>query len=168
MTSLKVVMIEGFLPKINQIYLKCCISIAEFRSAKESAEYEACTFKLNNKSIIYRTAKITPTKIGQFVTIWKRNESEVTEPYHNNDDFDFLVITTLNGEHFGQFIFPKSVLLTKGIISGTNSVGKRGIRVYPAWDSTTSKQAKKTQEWQLAYFVNFDDDYPALLKKLLK
>jgi hypothetical protein len=29
-----------------------------------------------------------------------------------------------------------------------------GIRVYPIWDKPTSKQALKTQLWQLSYFVN--------------
>ncbi|WP_205943125.1 MepB family protein [Pedobacter cryotolerans] len=161
-------MIEGILPKIIQLYDKCGVSFTEFNKQKESIEYDACTFKLNGKSVICRTAKITPTKIGQFVTVWKRSENGITIPFNINDNFDFFVITTLNGKLFGQFIFPKSVLLAKGVISGENSAGKRGIRVYPPWDLTTSKQAQKTQHWQLAYFVNFDDDYPALIKKLLK
>lgn len=161
-------MIEEILPKINQLYNRCGLSFTEFHTEKESAEYDACTFKLNGKSVICRTAKITPTKIGQFVTVWKRNENGVTAPFNINDNFDFFVITTLNGELSGQFIFPKSVLLAKGVISGGNSVGKRGIRVYPSWDLASNKQAQKTQHWQLAYFVNFADDYPALIKKLLK
>ena len=161
-------MIEGISSKINQIYGECGLSFSEFQTEKESAEYDACTFKLNGKSVICRTAKITPTKIGQFVTVWKRNKNGVTAPFNINDNFDFFVITTLNGELSGQFIFHKSVLLAKGVISGENSVGKRGIRVYPSWDLATNKQAQKTQHWQLAYFLNFADDYSALIKKLLK
>jgi hypothetical protein len=161
-------MIEEILPKINQFYNKCGLSYTEFHKEIESAEYDACTFKLNGNSVISRTAKITPTKIGQFVTVWKRNENGVTAPFNINDNFDFFVITTLNRELFGQFIFPKSVLLAKGVISGENSVGKRGIRVYPSWDLASNKQAQKTQHWQLDYFVNLADDYPALIKKLLK
>ena len=38
----------------------------------ESQEYGACEFEMNNKQIKFRVAKITPTKIGQFVTFWKR------------------------------------------------------------------------------------------------
>ena len=37
------------------------------------------------------------------------------------------------------------------------------IRVYPKWENPTSKQAIKTQKWQLAYFVeaNDADRFPA-------
>ncbi|MNT01813.1 MepB protein [compost metagenome] len=35
---------------------------------------------------------------------------------------------------------------------------KEGIRVYPPWDTTNSKQAQKTQNWQLAYFLNVPKD----------
>ncbi len=38
----------------------------------ESQEYGASTFEMNNKIIKFRVAKITPTKVGQFVTFWKR------------------------------------------------------------------------------------------------
>jgi hypothetical protein len=31
--------------------------------------------------------------------------------------------------------------------------GKRAIRVYPPWDKAESRQAEKTQKWQLEYFV---------------
>ena len=161
-------MIEDYLARIKQIYNKFAISISAFRLEKESSDYHACNFKLNGKSIIYRSAKITPTKIGQFVAIWKRNENGLTAPFHTNDDFDFFVVTTLNGKHSGQFIFPKSELFTRGIISGENALGKRGIRVYPPWDLTVNKTAKKTQDWQLTYFVNFNDDTPAIMEILLK
>ena len=35
----------------------------------ESHDYDACTFLLNNKYVLFRSAKITPTKNGQFVTL---------------------------------------------------------------------------------------------------
>jgi hypothetical protein len=38
------------------------------------------------------------------------------------------------------------------IISTHLKEGKRGMRVYPPWDLPSSKQAKKTQQWQLPYF----------------
>lgn len=139
------------------IYNKCELDFSNLKIEKESIEYDACTFKLNNKSIIYRLAKITPTKVGQFVTIWKRNENGQTEPFHVDDDFDLMIISTRNGDLFGQFIFPKSILLEKGIISSEKKQGKRGIRVYPTWDIAINKQAKKTQQWQLEYFVEISN-----------
>lgn len=38
----------------------------------EGSEYEACRLGLNGYNIVFRVAKTTPTKIGQFVTVWKR------------------------------------------------------------------------------------------------
>jgi len=140
------------------IYNKCGLSFSAPKLEKESAEYDACTFQLNGKSVIHRAAKITPTKIGQFVTIWKRNENGQTEPFHINDDFDFIIISTRNGDLFGQFIFPKSILLEKCIISSDKKQGKRGIRVYPTWDVTINKQAQQTQQWQIEYFVDTTPD----------
>jgi hypothetical protein len=98
-------------------------------------------------------AKITPTKIGQFVTFWKRSEKGPIEPYAVSDAIDFFIINTKSNDKFGQFIFPKSVLSQQGIISTNLKEGKRGIRVSPPWDLTISKQAQKTQKWQLEYFL---------------
>jgi len=140
------------------VYDKCGYDLTDLKTEIESAEYAACTFRLNGMAIKYRVSKITPTKTGQFVAIWKRNHKGVTEPFDFSDDIDFLIITTRSGDNFGQFIFPKSVLLNKGIMSGSNKEGKRGIRVYPPWDKTTNKQAEKTQQWQTEYFLKIPND----------
>ena len=152
------------------IYDQFKLIVSELTIDKESKTYRACSFKLNEKIIIYRSAKTTPTKIGQFVTIWKRNEQGITAPFDDNDNFDFIIINCEHGDLAGQFIFPKSVLLDKKIISGSKSSGKRGIRVYPVWDKTLNNQAQKTQQWQLDYFVDFSDEAEAtlsLFKKLI-
>lgn len=63
-----------------------------------------------------------------------------------------------------------SVLVDKGIITGKNKEGKRGIRVYPPWDKPNNKQAIKNQSWQIRYFENIQDYNPAafsLTKELL-
>jgi hypothetical protein len=73
------------------------------------------------------------------------------------------VITSKSGDNLGQFIFPKSVLADKGIISQNGKNGKRGIRVYPSWDTVTNKQAEKTQRWQTKYFVTIKSDNSAHL-----
>lgn len=57
----------------------------------------------------------------------------------------------------GQFVFPKSVLIKKGIISTNQREGKRAFRVYPSWDIQKSKQAERTQKWQLEYFYPVND-----------
>jgi len=119
----------------------------------ESQEYGACTFEMAHKLIKFRVAKITPTKIGQFVTLWKRIGNGPIMPYDMADKVDLFVVSVRNGQHFGQFIFPKSVLWQKGFVSKDGKGGKRAIRVYPPWDITDSPQAQKTQSWQLLYFV---------------
>jgi hypothetical protein len=122
----------------------------------ESLEYAACTFELNGLKIKHRLAKITPTKTGQFVTIWKRNEAGITTPFNDQDEFDLLIISANNADLFGQFIFPKAILVQHKIITKNGIEGKRGIRVYPPWDTVTNKQAEKTQQWQVPYFLQID------------
>jgi hypothetical protein len=119
----------------------------------ESAEYGACSFQLNKLAVRFRAAKITPTKTGQFVTFWKRTEAGPIAPYEEADDIDLFLVTTRKGECFGHFVFPKSALCKHGILTSNGKEGKRAIRVYPPWDETTSRQAKKTQQWQLEFFL---------------
>ena len=135
------------------VYDKCGFELTNLKLNSESVEYGACSFELDGQRIEHRVSKITPTKTGQFVTIWKRNKNGVTEPFDILDDIDFIIITSKSGNNFGQFIFPKSILADKGIITKNGKAGKRGIRVYPPWDIATSKQAEKTQNWQTKYFL---------------
>ncbi len=107
---------------------------------------------MNHRNLKFRVAKITPTKIGQFVTIWKRIGRGPIQPFDIEDPFDLVVVSVRTPEHFGQFVFPKHVLYEKGIVSKHGKGGKRAIRVYPPWDKTGSKQASMTQKWQLPYF----------------
>ena len=142
----------------NIIYDKCSLRISEFEKEPESKEYDACRFELNGLNIVCRNAKITPKKVGQFVTFWKRNKNGITEPLNENDQFHFFVINVRKENKLGQFIIPKSTLIEKGLISTKKKDGKRGFRVYPSWDTTNNKQAEKTQKWQLNYFVEFDSN----------
>src|SRR5581483_7420363 len=112
----------------------------------ESCEYEACTFNMDGKRIIFRAAKITPTKTGQFVTLWKRIGNGPIMPYDIADPFDVWVVHVSYNGRFGQFVFPKDILLKHGVISQCGKGGKRAMRVYPIWDKADNKQAKKTQE----------------------
>lgn len=123
----------------------------------ESQEYAAHRFTVNGQYVVYRAAKITPTKPGLFVTIWKRNEHGITVPFDATDNIDLLVISTQKDGQFGHFVIPKLILLEKGIMHSSAQAGKRGMRVYPPWEKGLNKQATKTQLWQAAYFVAMDD-----------
>lgn len=149
--------IEENLPKDLIIAKKLVYDHCNFESAQplpepESQDYNAYRFDLNSLKICYRTAKITPTKTGQFVTLWKRNKNGIIEPFDFCDEIDAVIISVSKENNLGQFIFPKTILLEKGVFSTKTKEGKRAIRVYPPWDQTSSKQAQKTQQWQLNYF----------------
>jgi len=139
-------------PIFNQLAYTFSDPVAE----KESQEYAACTFLLNGLWVKFRSAKITPTKTGQFVTLWKRDEEGITQPHDGSDDINLFIISTRKDDCAGYFIFPKSVLLEKGILSGKNKPGKRGFRVYPSWDKAENKQAQASQRWQLMYFLEIE------------
>jgi hypothetical protein len=151
------------LPK-DFIYIKNLLSdnstfvISQPVLEPESSGYGACAFVLNNLNIRFRTAKITPTKTGQFVTLWKRINQGPIQPFDSNDPIDLFIISVRKNDHFGLFIFPKSIGIKKRIVTNGNKEGKRAIRVYPPWDVTTSKQAQKTQKWQLDYFLEIPQD----------
>ena len=140
------------------LFQKCDIELSNVEPESESQEYFAHNFQLNTHKVKFRIAKITPTKTGQFVTIWKRNQDGITVPFDVSDDYDFYIIATRKENNFGVFIFPKIILHQKEILSDESKDGKRGIRVYPPWDKTTNKQAQKTQNWQTKYFLNLSED----------
>ena len=139
-----------------------------FAIEAESEEYGASEFKMNHRNIKFRVAKITPTKIGQFVTIWKRIGNGPIQPFDMEDPFDLIVISVCTLEHFGQFVFPKVVLYEKGIVSKEGKGGKRAIRVYPPWDRTNNKQASNTQKWQLSYFFEIPSNAQADISRIQK
>jgi hypothetical protein len=140
------------------IYKPSGLILENLKIENESKDYGAAEFTLNNHSIKFRVGKITPTKIGQFVTFWKRIGKGPILPYDFNDSFDFLVVSVRAENHFGQFVFPKAVLCEKGIISSSEKEGKRAMRIYPPWDKADNSQAKRTQAWQLKYFIKFSVD----------
>ncbi|MFC9582011.1 MepB family protein [Streptomyces yangpuensis] len=131
----------------------------------ESAEYAACAFTLDGRSVRFRAAKTTPTKVGQFVTVWQRSEEGPIRPFDADDGVDLFVISSRDDDGFGQFVFPRAVLCERNIVSRNGSGGKRGFRVYPPWVTTTSRQARSTQEWQTEYFFIVDQNGSADLTR---
>jgi len=124
----------------------------------ENAEYAAYTFTLDDRSVRFRVAKTTSTKVGQFVTVWKRSEEGPIRPFDADDGVDLFVISSRADDGFGQFVFPREVLCERNIVSCNGSGGKRGFRVYPPWVTTTNRQARSTQAWQVNYFFNLGQD----------
>ncbi|MDN2676379.1 MepB family protein [Janthinobacterium sp. SUN033] len=124
----------------------------------ESADYGACRADLHGKRLVLRVAKTTPTKIGQFVTVWKRPHPDADiAPLDEADPVDIVIIAVADdvgdGARHGFFIFPRSVLIERGVMSRAAQGGKRALRVYPPWCAPESIQAQRTQRWQAAWFV---------------
>lgn len=151
----------------KNIYDTCGFKITSVIIDKESKAYKGCMFSIESKNIICRTSIITPKKAGQFVTFWKRNNKGITEPFSETDAIDYYVINIKIEGKVGQFVFPKSVLIEKGILSTSKKEGKRGFRVYPIWDKAISKQAVETQKWQLYYFFEINENLDLTFVKKL-
>ena len=115
----------------TEIYDQCPLEFSDFIIETESTEYDACQFKLDGLNVRSRNSKITPKKVGQFVTFWKRNGTGPIEPFSEKDPIDFFTVNVRNEDKFGQFVFPKSVLIKYGILSTEKKEGKRAFRVYP-------------------------------------
>ncbi|WP_416148908.1 MepB family protein [Salipaludibacillus sp. HK11] len=151
---------RDFLLTKDLVYNACGFECSQPLLETQNAEYGGLVFKLNSISIRFRVAKVTPKKVGQFVTVWERIGDGPIQPYDITDATDLLVISTRDDKNFGQFIFPKEVLSKQNIISNNGKGGKRAMRIYPPWDKPTSRQAEKTQQWQLEYFLEIPNIAP--------
>jgi hypothetical protein len=123
----------------------------------ESAEYGAFALSINGLSARFRVAKTTPTKVGLFVTLWQRSDAGPIRPFDSEDGIDLVIISVRQASNFGHFVFPRSELIKRGVMSLNGVGGKRAIRVYPPWVTTTSTQAKSTQRWQIEQFLRLGD-----------
>lgn len=133
----------------------------------EAKEYFGCNIEIKQLAVKYRKAKITPKKVGCFVALWKRDLDGKTIPYEASDLFDFYFIEVEDGVKKGVFLFPKLILIQNEILS-FNKEGKRGFRLYPSWCESLNKQAIRTQNWQLPFFVNLDPNATDRLKQFKK
>lgn len=155
----------------KNIYEPYNFDLVDKKKESENNAYDAHTFALNGKKIVYRQAKITPTKTGLFVALWQRSSTKTAIPYSIHSDFDLVIIHCYEHGKTGQFIFNKKALEQKKIISTNKQTGKNGFRVYPSWSIPKNKQAEQTQKWQLNHFVEttqLSENIIEQIKKLLK
>ncbi|WP_243572691.1 MepB family protein [Bacillus stercoris] len=155
---------------VNKIlYKPNHLTINAIQEEAQNSDYGAGMFQLNSKSVRFRVAKITPNKIGQFVAFWEKDGYDKNQAFSYEKATDLLVINTFTrNNNFGQFVFPKEVLAKQNILKTSDTKGKMAIRVYPRWENPTSKQAIKTQNWQLDYFIEINDTNSYPVEELLK
>lgn len=67
---------SNIIEKLDEmIYKPNNLLITKRKEEKQNSEYAGWVFQLNNRSIRFRVSKITPNKIGQFVSFWEKNAS---------------------------------------------------------------------------------------------
>ncbi|MFJ3722423.1 MepB family protein [Streptomyces sp. NPDC090045] len=145
---------EDLLAAKALVYDRCGFTCSRPVAEPESAEYGAYEFTLDGLRVTFRAARTTPTKAGQFVTVWKRSEAGPIRPFDMADPVDLVVVSARDADGFGQFVFPREVLRERGILSVNGTGGKRAFRVYPPWVTVESRQARGTQAWQAACFLD--------------
>jgi hypothetical protein len=155
---------------IRSVFNPLGLAFANATREPESADYGACRFTLANRQVAFRVARTTPSKIGQFVTLWKRpGLGAPIAPLDTSDGIAFVVVAAIDGGHGGHFVFDASVLVARGVMSEAGRGGKRAIRVYPPWSRPTSAEAVRSQRWQSQCFLSFAVDQvidTALARKL--
>ena len=175
--ELQRLLVSAFIPAGHKITKNI-----ELGPVPESIQYDALVFCLDGKNIVYRKGKLTPDRPGAFLAVWQRPLSpgvNGNKPMPLNSlELDYLFVRVqehsnvtntdeaMTNPKQGMFIFPVALLMKYGIVSSPTSKGKTGFRVFPPWSQDRgvvgtkvfSGSGKKTQRWQLPYFVEIDED----------
>lgn len=143
----------------SKILLKYIFSeepeVKDLTEEKYNQDYEALTFSFKEETYQSRLAKKTPTKAGYFVTCWTKDENNCNQSYSKEAFADYLMIIVIDEELSGYFLFPRELLVEKGILTTFEHKGKMAFRVYPKWCNQLNKTAGQTQKWQCKYFFEY-------------
>jgi len=143
---------QNILNIINKLYKN--IQHIQINIQNNNKDYYASEFIINNKKICFRKGKITPTKLGHFVSLWKINNN-INVPYDINDNYDKYIFYVEDKLKSGFFVFTKKELLENKILSDNiNKIkGKLGFRLYAPWYNVKNNTAKNTQILQIKHFI---------------
>ncbi|WP_456503414.1 MepB family protein [Arthrobacter sp. UYCu723] len=119
---------------------------------EQNSEYESGMALIGKDWWRIRTARITPTKPGAFVAVWKRDENGSTRPFTTDEATTGLLVFVEDGQRFGVFRFTSTHLKALGYVTSESHPGKRGFRVYPSWCANLNPRASRTQRAQAAAF----------------
>lgn len=129
--------------------------VKDLTEEKYNQDYEALTFSFKEETYQSRLAKKTPTKSGYFVTCWTKDEDNYNRPYKIEEFADYLIVAVIDDELNDYFLFPRELLVEKGILASSKYQGKMAFRVYPKWCNQLNKTAGQTQKWQCKYFFEY-------------
>ncbi|MBL3698802.1 MepB family protein [Leucobacter luti] len=121
---------------------------------EQSSDYESGLATIGSGTWRIRTARITPTKPGAFVAVWRRSPSGATEPFESSDECAGLMVFVSDADRFGVFTFTREHLTKLGVVRSSRARGKRGFRVYPPWNTNLNAQAARTQRAQADAFAD--------------
>src|SRR5690625_1030238 len=76
----------------KMIYEPNDLTVKSVQEEKQNSKYGAGRFQLSSRTVRFRVANITPTKIGQFVALWKKDVNNKNQPYLYEEAPDSAVI----------------------------------------------------------------------------
>ncbi|GED99555.1 metallopeptidase [Gordonia spumicola] len=121
---------------------------AELTPDATNLDYDGRIAQIGDQRWRVRTARVTPTKPGAFVAVWRRDVDGGTEPFDSADVAGLLVFV-----EGGVFRFTAEHLADMGITSSDRHPGKRGFRVYQPDLVGLNPRAARTQRAQASAFV---------------
>ena len=133
-------------------------AVGAVTAEEQNSDYESGLARIGEELWRIRTARVTPTKPGAFVALWRRNAIGETEPFPASETAVAGALIFVSEHHDGTgrtgvFRFTRDHLSALGVLSSPARPGKRGFRVYPPWAQELNRQAARTQAAQAAAFV---------------
>lgn len=138
------------------------LTVGPLEVEAENQQYGGALTTIAGVPVRLRVAKITPVKVGAFVTVWR-----ASAPLPAEDRAELLLVAVHDGDRSGFFAFPRAALVQHGILSVKGVGGKRGFRVYPPWVVAPNAQARRTQRWQGDFFVELVDGATELARRMI-
>lgn len=107
----------------REVFLPLGLDCSEVVPDPEAREYAGHTLRLGTKQVVFRVAKTTPTKAGQFVTLWQRSVNGPIRPFGEAGRYGLFLVAARHDERRGLFIFSAEALEGAGVLSVAGGKG---------------------------------------------